>query len=87
MSKFEKRGNFAQNEIFCHFLTYHHFKPVRALGFRLGLLAVLGLLLHRSNIRSLNKPPVPSGEPPKIGIKRRFSNEIDACARPAHTGK
>ena len=40
VSEFEKRGNFAQNAIFCHFSTYHHFKPVRALGFRLGLLAV-----------------------------------------------
>ena len=37
---FEKRGHFVQNAIFCHFSTYHHFKAVRALGFRLGLLAV-----------------------------------------------
>ncbi|MCG8624031.1 MAG: hypothetical protein MJE68_18825, partial [Proteobacteria bacterium] len=40
VSEFEKRGNFAQNAIFCHFLAYHHFKPVRALGFRLDLQAV-----------------------------------------------
>ena len=40
VSEFEKRGNFAQNAIFCHFSAYHHFKPVRALGFRLGLQAV-----------------------------------------------
>ena len=46
----------------------------------------LGLLLHRSNVRSLSKPPVLSGELPKWGIKRRFSNAIDARARPAHTG-
>ena len=46
----------------------------------------LGLLLHRSNVRSYSKPPVLSSEPPKWGIKRRFSNAIDACVRPAHTG-
>jgi hypothetical protein len=31
-------------------------------------------------------PPGPSGEPPKRGIKRRFSNAIDAHARPSHKG-
>ena len=31
-----------------------------------------------------SKPPVPSGEPPKRGIKRLFSNTIDAQVRPAH---
>ena len=46
----------------------------------------LGLLLHRSNVRSCSKPPIPSGEPPKWGIKWRFSNEIDAATRPTHTG-
>ena len=46
----------------------------------------LGLLLHRSNIRSYSKPPVPRSEPPKWGIKLRFSNAIDASACPAHTG-
>ena len=50
------------------------------------LISSLDLLLHRSNVRSLSKPPVPSGEPPQWGIKRRFSNAIDALARPAHTG-
>ena len=33
----------------------------------------LGLLLHRSNVRSLSKPPVPSGEPPNRGMKRPVS--------------
>ena len=83
-NRFEKRGHFAQNAIFCHFSTYHYFKAVRALGFR--LVSSLGLLLHRSNVRSLSKPPVPSSEPPKWGIKRRFSNAIDAGVCPAHTG-
>ena len=46
----------------------------------------LGLLLHRSNVRSYSKPPVLSGELPKWGIKQRFSNAINACACPAHTG-
>ena len=46
----------------------------------------LGLLLHRSNIRSYSKPPVPSGEPPEWGLKRQFSNAIDTRACPALTG-
>ena len=46
----------------------------------------LGLLRHRSNVRSYSKPPVPSSEMPKWGIKWRFSNAIDTRARPAHTG-
>jgi len=28
----------------------------------------LGLLLHRSNVKSYSTPPVSSGEPPKWGI-------------------
>ena len=79
---FEKRGHFAQNAIFCHFSTYHHFKAVKALGFRLGLLAVWAFYFTDPTLES----PVPSGEPPKRGIKRRFSNAIDAAARTAHTG-
>ena len=50
-------------------------------------LSSLGLLRHRSNVRSYSKPPVPSGERPKRGIKRWFSNEINAHARLAHTGR
>jgi len=37
VSGFEKRGNFAQNAKFWHFSSYHHFKPVRASDFILGL--------------------------------------------------
>jgi hypothetical protein len=40
----------------------------------------LGLLLHRSNIRSYSKPPVPSSEPPKQGIKWRLIFEHDRRA-------
>jgi hypothetical protein len=36
----DKRRHFVQNAIFCHFLTCHHFKPVRALGFWFGMIAV-----------------------------------------------
>ena len=85
MVGYEKRDHFAQNAFFCHFSNCHQFK---ASSSRLPTWFVgsFGLLLHRSNVRSYSKPPVPSGEPPKWGIKRRFSNEIDAAARPAHTG-
>jgi len=37
VSGFEKRGNFAQNAKFWHFLSYHHFKAVRASDFILSL--------------------------------------------------
>ena len=40
MTGFEKREHFAQNAIFCHLSTCHHFTAVRVLGFRLILLAV-----------------------------------------------
>ena len=39
VSRFEKRGNFAQNVIFCHFSTCHHSMPPRVLAFQLGLQA------------------------------------------------
>ena len=71
VSEFEKRDNFAQNAMFYHFSTYHHFKAVRALGFRLGLLAVWTFY-----------STVPSGEPPKRGIKWQFLITIDAGAAP-----
>jgi len=37
VSRFEKRGNFAQNAKFWLFSSYHHFKAVRAPDFILGL--------------------------------------------------
>ena len=84
VSEFEKRGNFAQNAIFCHF-NLPPFQANKSPRLQTRFASSLGLPLHRSNVRSLSKPPVPSGEPPKRGIKQRFSNEIDARARPAHT--
>ena len=62
------------------------FQGSESLGLQTWFVSSLGLLLHRSNVRTLSKPPVPSGEPPKRGIKRRFSNAIDAAAHPAHAG-
>ena len=35
-----EKGALRAKRDFCLFSTYHHFKAVRALGFRLGLLAV-----------------------------------------------
>ena len=45
----------------------------------------VGLLLCRSNVRSYGKPPVPSGEPPKWGIKQVIL-EVDwhACILAPH---
>ena len=47
------------------FETYHS----RALG------VPLGLLLHRSKVRSYSKPPVLSSEPPKLSIKTIFEHD------------
>ena len=71
------------------FLSLFNLPPLEgseSLGLQTWFVSSLDLLLHRSNVRTLSKPPVPSGEPPKRGIKRRFSNAIDAAARPAHAG-
>jgi len=69
----EKRGHFAQNTNCCHFSNCHHAKAFTALGFPLAL-HTLGLLLHRSNVKSYSVPSVSSGELPKLGIKRAISN-------------
>jgi hypothetical protein len=71
---------------FFYFSNCHHSKASRALGFWLGFFSSLGLLLHKSNVRSYNNPHNPSGEPPRKGVKQPFSNVIDVLARPAHTG-
>ena len=73
----------------CNFLSLFNLPPLQgseSLGLQTWLVSSLDLLLHRSNVRTPSKPPVPSSESPKRGIKRRFSNVIDAGARPAHTG-
>ena len=62
------------------------FHATKSPGFLTRFVSRSTLLLHRSNVRSYSKPPVSSGKLPKHGIKRRFSNVIDACACPAHTG-
>ena len=82
---FEKRGHFAQNATFSLF-NLPPFQGSESLGLQTWFVSSLDLLLHRSNVRTLRKPPVPSGEPPKRNIKRRFSNVSDVAARPAHTG-
>ena len=69
----------------CDFLPLFNLPPFRGSRsprLQTWFVSTLGLLLHRSNGRSLSKPPVPNGEPPKWGMKWRFSNEIDAAARP-----
>ena len=62
------------------------FQGSESLGLQTWFVNSLDLLLRRSNVRNLSKPPVPSGDPPKRGIKQRISNAIDVAARPAHTG-
>ena len=81
----EKRDHFVLNAIFCHF-SNSPFQGLKSRRLLAWFISSLDLLLHRSNVRSLSKPPVLSGEPPKWGIKRRFSNAIDVRGRPTHTG-
>ena len=82
MSEFEKRGNFVQNAIFLSLSTSHHFKPVRALGFKLAVwafyytdqaLEARASLLSRAVSRRRERT-----------IKWRFSNVMDGCACPIH---
>ena len=85
----ERRDHFTLNVIFFFFLPFFKLSPFQGLKsprLLTWFIGSIGLLLHRSNVRSYSKASVPSGEPPKWNIKRRFSNEIDAAARPAHTG-
>ena len=56
----------------CDFLAFFKLSPFQDLKSPRLLtwcLSSLGLLLHKFNVRSYSKPPIPSGEPPKGGIK------------------
>ena len=81
-----EKGPLRAKRVFLLFFKLSPFQGLKSPRLPTWFIGSLGLLLHRSNVRSYSKPPVPSGEPPKWGIKRRFSNAIDALARPAHTG-
>ena len=81
-----EKGPYHAKRDFLPFFKLPPFQGLKSPRLLTWFVGSLGLLLHRSNVRRLGKPPVPSGEPPKWGIKRRFSNVIDARARPAHTG-
>ena len=56
----EKRGNFTQDVLFCH--NFFNLSPFQGHKSSIRLLTwfidTLGLLLHRSNVRSYSKPPV-----------------------------
>ena len=81
-----EKGPYRAKREFLPFFKLSPFKGLKSPRLPTWFVGSLGLLLHRSNVRSLGKPPVSSGEPSKQGIKRRFSNAIDTRARPAHTG-
>ena len=81
-----EKGPYRAKRNFLPFFKLSPFQGVKSPRIPTWFMGSLGLVLHRSNVRSYSKPPVPSGEPPKWGIKRRFSNAIDARDRPAHTG-
>ena len=60
----EKRGHFAQNANITTFQTVTH-QGLQSPGRPASFTDTLGLLLHRSNIKSYSTPPVSSGELPK----------------------
>ena len=82
MTGYEKRDHFAQNAIFLAFFKLSPFQGFKSPRLRTWFLSSLDLPLHRSNVKSYSKPPVPSAEPPKRGIKLWFSNAIDVRDRP-----
>ena len=73
-----EKGPFRAKRDFSAFFKLLPFKGLKSPGLLSWFLSSLDLPLHRPNVRSYSKPPVPSAEPPKRGIKRRFSNAIDA---------
>ena len=81
-----EKGPFRAKRVFLPFFKLSPFQGLESPRLLAWFISSLDLLLHRSNVRSLSKPPVLSGEPPKWGIKRRFSNAIDVRGRPTHTG-
>ena len=82
----EKGALSAKSEFLSLFNLHVPFQSSESPRLQTSFVSSLDLLLHRSNVRSLNKPPIVSGAPPKRGIKPRFSNAIDAGDCPAHTG-
>ena len=54
-----------QNTIFLPFFKLPSFQDLKNPRLPTRFVNSSGLLLHRSNVRSYSKPPVPSGEPPK----------------------
>ena len=81
-----EKGPLRAKRDFLPFFKLSPFQGLKSPRLLTWFIGSIGLLLHRSNVKSYSKASVPSGEPPKWGIKRRFSNAIDAAARPAHTG-
>ena len=86
MAGYEIRDHYRAKRDFLLFFNLSPFQGHKSPRLPTWLLDSLGLLLHRSNVRSYSKPPVPNGELPKSGIKRRFLNTINSCARPDQTG-
>ena len=76
----DKGGKFNAIIIFFLFFNLPPFQGSESLGLHTWFVSSMGLLLHRSN-RTLSKPPVPSSETPKRGIKQQFSNTINVGTR------
>ena len=70
----EKRGHFAQNVIFLPLFKLSPRQGLQSPWLPTSFTDTLGLLLHRSNVKSYSIPSVSSGELPKWGIKRAISN-------------
>ena len=80
-----EKGPLRAKRVFLPFFKLSPFQGLKSSRLLTRFVGSLGLLLHRS-VRSYRKASVPSSEPPKWGIKWRFSNAIDVAGHPAHTG-
>ena len=65
-----KKGSYRAKRDILLFLKLPPFQGHRSPRLPTLLVGGLGLLLHISNVKNYSKPLVPSGEPPKRGIKR-----------------
>ena len=81
-----EKGPLRVKRDFLPFFKLLPFQGHKSPGRLVWFISSLGLLLHRSKVRSYSNPPILSGESPKCGIKQRFSNAIDALTHLTHTG-
>ena len=77
-----KRTTSCKTRFFLSLFNLPPFQATESPDFPTWFVSISTLLLHKSNVRSYTKPSVSNGELPTWGLKRRFSNVIDALTQP-----